>query len=136
VNLRKDHYQKTHCLLAPRFEARHFTTCAPFTLVNAIQARAPGHALRWLLWVLLRNTSKAVADYGRACQNNPKHHSQHLINLSKPIVYTSFKALFVFGQEKLGACFHVKRAPAMKIQLSATDVLAPTTMKNAAKCDT
>jgi len=24
----------------------------------------------------------------------------------------------------------------MKIQLSATDVLAPTTMKNAAKCDT
>lgn len=38
--------------------------------------------------------------------------------------------------EKPGACFHAKRAPAMKIQLSATDVLAPTTMKNAAKCDT
>jgi hypothetical protein len=80
--------------------------------------------------------SEAVADCGRACQNNPKHHSQHLINLSKPIVYTSFKALFVFGHGKSGACFHVKRVPAMKIQLSATDVLAPTTMKNAAKCDT
>jgi len=45
--------------------------------------------------------SKAVADYGRACQNNPKHHSQHFINLSKPIVYTSFKALFVSGKKSL-----------------------------------
>ena len=44
---------------------------------------------------------EAVADYGRACQNNPKHHPQHLINLSKPIVYTSFKALFVSGKESL-----------------------------------
>jgi len=45
--------------------------------------------------------SKAVANYGGACQNNPKHHSQHLINLSKPIVYTSFKAPFVSGKKSL-----------------------------------
>lgn len=136
MNLRKDHYQKHIASWRHSLETRHFTTCAPFTLVNAIQARAPGHALRWLLWVLLRNTPKPWPTMGGRVKTIQKHHSQQLINLSKPIVYTSFKTLFVFGQGKSGACFHVKRAPAMKIQLSATDVLAPTTMKNAAKCDT
>lgn len=44
---------------------------------------------------------EAVAECGRASLNNLKHHSQHFINLSKPIVYTSFKAFLVFRQKSL-----------------------------------
>ena len=104
MNLRKDHYQihiaswrtprgKTlHNLCTVYICERYTSTCSrPRPAMVALDASS--------------EHPKAVADYGRACLNNLKHHSQHLINLSKPIVYTSFKASSVSVTDKVWCMF-------------------------------
>ena len=101
MNLRKDHYQK-HCLLRVKSQfTTHFTTCAPFTLVNAIQARAPGHALRWLRGFF---GNYAVADCGRACQNNPNT-IRNILSTFLNRLFITHSRLFLILSEKVWCMF-------------------------------
>ena len=83
-------------------------------------------------WFLTKITPRSVFSVF-----NPKHHVPFFINRFNPKVKFIQGLFFVFyTKARLVPPLIQGEAPAMKIQLSATDVLAPTTMKNAAKCDT